>query len=146
MNTVINKKQNFQTVQNLQVIAIKIVELARRSDALLKTSTTPAVTEGLIAIGLCKQAKEQIAAACQNLGFSVEKLPEMMSKPDEIEGKLNSAATGVVDVIERRFNVPRKAVSSGIEGFVGEILAISAIIVSRAEEHVKEGERFLTMF
>jgi hypothetical protein len=142
MNSVTNKKPYFQTVQKLQVIAIKISELAVRSDALLKVSASPAVTEGLIAFGLCKQAKEQLSAACQNLGFTVDRLPEMMNYSDEIENMLNSGATAVTNVIEQRFNVSRKAISSGIEGFVGEMLMMSAMMVSRAEEHVKEGERY----
>lgn len=142
MKSVVNTRNNWETIQKLHVIAIKITEIAVRSETLLQSAAAPVVAEGLIAVGLCKQAKEQIASACQNLGFSVETLPQMMNKSAELENMLTSARQGVSTLIERKFNVSKSAVTSGIEGFVGEMLMVAAIMVARAEEHVRTGEQF----
>lgn len=128
-------------VNQLQMIANKISELAERSEVLLKTPSTGSVTEGLIAIGLCKQAGEQVRAACQNLGLTAESLPSLAGSPAEVDNRLAQSIDGVIEVVQRMINVPRNAIAPGIEAFVGEMLVIAAITASRAEQHVKEGER-----
>lgn len=146
MNTVTTTSRNAGNVRQLQVLAIKIGELVSRSQVLLKLTAGKSVTEGLIAVGLCKQAKEQINAACQNLGLAVNTLPQMPGDKVEIEIHLRPAVSGVVQVMQKAIDAPEKAIGDGIETFVSEMLVIAAITVARAEAHVKEGERLARAF
>lgn len=145
MNSVMKKDEHnkeFQRVRQLQLLAIKVSHLAVRAKALLKTTNSSALSEGLIAVGLCKQGKDQIAAACQNMGIAVDMLPELItSNASEMNKKLHIAAAVVVEALQKTLNVPATAVKPGVESFVEEMLMIAAIVVSRAEEHVNEGER-----
>lgn len=140
MNNVITTSRNSQSVRQLQVMAMKIGELAERSEALLKSSGA-AVTEGLIAVGLCKQAREQVGAACQNLGFAIDQLLSFSAEPVEIDQQLRQTTKGVTCAIQHKIYAPAPVISAGIEAFVCEMLVIAAITIARAEEHVKAGER-----
>ena len=140
MNNVIQSK-NFQNVRKLQVLVIKISQLALRAQGLLKARSEQAISEGLIAVGLCKQAKDQVHSACQNLGFVVDSLQYIASNTDELDSKLNDATAAVTEAIQKVLNVPSEAVAPGIEGYVDEVLVIAAVIVGRAEEHIKKGEQ-----
>lgn len=142
MNNVFQSK-NFQNVRKLQVLVIKVSELALRAQSLLKAPSDLAVAEGLIAIGLCKQAKEQVNSACQNLGFVVDSLQYIASNTSELDSKLKDATSAVTEALQKMLNVSEAAVTPGIEGYVDEVLVISAIIVARAEEHIKKGEAAL---
>lgn len=139
MNNVIRSK-NFQNVRKLQVLVVKVSQLAIRAQGLLKSSSEEAIADGLIALGLCKQAKDQVHSACQNLGFVVESLQYIASNTSELDNKLNDATDAVTEAIQKLLNVPEGAVAPGIEGYVDEILVIAAIIVARAEVHIKKGE------
>lgn len=142
MNNVI-KSKNFQNVRKLQVLVVKVSELSVRAQGLLKSSSQEAISEGLISLGLCKQAKDQVHSACQNLGFVVDSLPYIASNTNELDSKLNDATAAVTEAIQKMLNVPAAAVTPGIDGYVDEILVIAAIVVARAEEHIKKGEHSL---
>ncbi len=140
--------KNNSSVEQLQVLAVKTAVLAARAEKLLRAPVTRSVTEGLIAIGLCKQAREQVGAACQNLGFAVETLPYITNvdgkqDPSSIKAQMAEAAAGVVELIQQMLNVSEESITPSIEAFVNEMLVIAAITVVRAEEHVKEGEQLL---
>lgn len=135
------QSKNFQNVRKLQVLVIKVSELALRAQALLKASSDQAVSEGLISVGLCKQAKEQVQSACQNLGFAVESLQYIATNTAELDSKMRDATSAVTEALQKLLNVSEAAVAPGIEGYVDEVLVIAAIIVARAEEHVKRGEQ-----
>lgn len=140
MNNVFQSK-NFQNVRKLQVLVIKVSQLALRAQALLKAQSDEAVAEGLIAVGLCKQAKDQVQSACQNLGFVVDSLQYIASNTSELESKLRDASSAVTEALQKMLNVSETAVAPGIEGYVDEVLVIAAIMVARAEEHIKKGEQ-----
>ncbi|MBX9567832.1 MAG: hypothetical protein K2X77_03015 [Candidatus Obscuribacterales bacterium] len=140
MNNVFQSK-NFQNVRKLQVLVIKVSQLALRAQALLKAPSDEAVAEGLIAVGLCKQAKDQVQSACQNLGFVVDSLQYIASNTSELESKLRDASSAVTEALKKMLNVSETAVAPGIEGYVDEVLVIAAIMVARAEEHIKKGEQ-----
>lgn len=142
MNIVETKPPKTNTsIQQLQVLALKIAELAERSERLLQKDCHQSVSQGLVSIGLCKQAREQVSAACQNLGFAVETLP-FISNPDT-NCDLEEAAAGVVEVVQQTLNVPGQTIAPAIAAFVDEMLVIAAITVCRADEHVKAGEKLI---
>lgn len=133
-------------IRQLQALAVRIAELAQRCEKLLASPLTRSVTEGLIAVGLCKQAREQVSAACQNLGFAVETLQyigDSGSDPKSVERQLSEAAAGVVEIVQKMLNVPEASIVPSIEAFVNEMLVIAAVSTARAEAHIKEGERLL---
>lgn len=129
------------TIQQLQVLALKIAELAERSERLLKENCHQSVSQGLVGIGLCKQAREQVSGACQNLGFAVETLP-FITNPDT-NCELEEAAAGVVALVQQTLNVPKHTISPAVAAFVDEMLVIAAITVCRADDHVKAGEKLI---
>ena len=142
MNTVMTNNKNVQNVRKLHVLVIKISELAIRSEALVRSAAVPAITEGLIAVGLCKQAKEQVVSICQNLGIAVESISYDTNNTSEIENKLGETSAVVVEAIKKMLNVPEQSIAPAIEAYVDEMLVIAAIMATRAEDHVKKGEVF----
>ena len=141
MNAIATPSRNLQSVRQMQVLANKIVEIAAQAEALLKSKTVSAASEGLVAVGLCKQARVQIGAACQHLGLAVDNLAGFSTNPSVAEVQVGIGLTVAARTVQNVIDVPEQAILPGIETFVSELLVIAAIATARAEEHVKLGAK-----
>lgn len=129
-------------IEKLQTVLVMAEKCSQKALQCSQTNDHLASGRALVAIGLCQQAKEQVRVACQNLGFSMNSLLLIDEKAtgagaEEQQQQLKAARAAVVRLLVRKINVSREAVFISMQAFAEESAIMAAIMVSRAEKHLK---------
>ena len=127
----------------LKNVLYRISELSKKAEEGMFCADRAKVSRALVAIGLCRQALEQVNAACQNLGFTIKSLPAIPDGPgddaaryESVQRELKEARMDVVRVITQNFGVSREAVFMSMNGFAEECAVMAALMAGRAEQYL----------
>lgn len=130
----------------LKKVLYKVHELSKIAEEDLFCADRAKVARALVALGLCRQAKEQVGAACQNLGFSIKSLPGIPddanpAADDSTQKQLEEARMDVVTLVTTKFGVSKEAVHLSITGFAEECAVMAAIMAGRADQYLQAAPR-----
>jgi hypothetical protein len=130
------------TIEKLQKALIRIEQ--SHKIALQYMNAKDPLTSGraLVALGLLQQAKAQVNAACQNMGFSIDSLlviDERANNPraEQQRLQLKQAKVAVVKLLVQKANLSREAVFISMQAFAEESAIMADLMVSRANDHLK---------
>lgn len=128
-------------IEKLQVVLSKIEQASKI--ALERSHAANHIMAGraLVALGLCQQAREQVRAACQNMGFTLDSLmliDEKAQGPAKQlqQDQLRAARIALVKVLVKEIGVSREAVFISMQAFADESAVMAAILLSRANYHL----------
>lgn len=129
-------------IEKLQRVLVKTEQSMQQAVKCTQSKDHLLVGRALVAVGLCQQAKEQIRAACQNMGFTLDSLLSINEKAsgsaaDEQRRQLQNAKAAVAKLIVERTRVSQQAVMISMQQFAEESAIMAAIMVARADEHLK---------
>jgi hypothetical protein len=133
-------------IQKLQAISAKIEQTTQRAMERLHAGDGAAAGRALVAMGICQQARQQVAAACENMGITIEAL---MSIDESLGGEygeyqrreLRQARIDVVKEVIQQIHISREAVFLGIQAFAEESAIIAGMMISRAEQQLQASAR-----
>lgn len=135
-------------VKQVLELALRTEELSARAKEVVNAGKDEVAIDGLAALGLCVQAREQLTSICQNLGFSPSKLSDFSEvawdHASPITVQLADMLDSVAVAISRRFPVHKNdTIKSGVLMFVQDVLALTTITLSLAESRVMDCENRL---
>lgn len=133
--------QALTVVEKLQRALARAKESGQRAAAYANSKDAMKAGRALVALGLCQQAKEQIAAACHNLGFSIDSLLNIDEKSTSAQAKeqalkLKSSRAAVVKLLVQKLHVLPEAAFISMQTFADESAVMAAIMLCRAEEYL----------
>lgn len=137
-----NTTYTMSAIEKLQRVLVQVEYSTQRAVACTKSNDQIAVGRALVAIGLCQQAKEQIRAACMNMGFSLDSLLNINEKAqgpaaDAQRRQLQEARQAVANMLAAKTKVSRQAVMISMQSFAEESAIMAAMMVARADVHLK---------
>lgn len=147
MNAQIKTQQStcpvgLSSIEKMQKILVKIQESNEIAMQFVKSNDPLCSGRALLAIGLLQQARQQISAACQNMGFSIESLTGIDERGITIQAEqqrlqLKKAKAAVVKYLVQKIKVSPEAVFISMQAFADDSVTIAGTIISRANEHLK---------
>lgn len=129
------------TISKMQTVLLKIHQTTELAKVAILSKDTTKAGRALVALGICQQAKEQLNAACQNLGFSIKSLMSFDESihSDEVGScgrQLKEAKIELVKFLTKKLGVSRDSVFLSMNVFAEEATVMSAIMLARAEQYL----------
>ena len=134
------------TISKMQNVLLKIHQTTELAKVGMQSKDTVKAGRALVALGICQQAKEQISAACQNLGFPITSLMSFddsihSDEPGSCGRQLKEAKMDLVKFLTHKLGVSRDAVFMSMNAFAEEAVVMAAFMVARAEQYLAVSQK-----
>lgn len=129
------------TISKMQSVLVRIHQASELARIGMQSKDTAKAGRALVALGICQQAKEQVNAACQNLGFPITSLMSIdesinSDEPGSCGKQLKEAKIELVKFLTNKLGVSRDAVFFSMNAFAEEASLQAAFMVARAEQYL----------
>lgn len=134
------------TISKMQSVLLRIHQTSELSRVGMQSKDTVKAGRALVALGICQQAKEQLNAACQNLGFPLTSLMSIDGSIHSDEAgscgkQLKEAKIELVKFLTNKLGVSRDAVFFSMNAFAEEATLLAAFMVARAEQYLNVNQK-----
>jgi hypothetical protein len=134
------------TISKMQSVLVRIHQTSELARIGMQSKDTVKAGRALVALGICQQAKEQVNAACQNLGFPITSLMSIDQSIHSDEAgscgkQLKEAKIELVKFLTKKLSVSRDAVFFSMNAFAEEAVIQAAFMLARAEQYLSVSQK-----